>query len=72
MAYSGYLIKVGNYEIPMNFIIANTYDVTRNVMEASAYRDANGLLHRNTISHVPLKVNFQTPSDMTNEQVQLH
>lgn len=70
MAFEGYLLKVGTYEIPMNFIVAKSYDVTRNVMEAKAYRDANGVLHRNTVSHVPVKINFKTPEGLTNSQVE--
>lgn len=70
MAFEGYLIKVGSYEIPMNFIVAKSYDVTRQVMELKAYRDANGTLHRNTVSHVPIKINFKTPSGLTNSELE--
>lgn len=70
MAFEGYLLKVGTYEIPMNFIAAKTYDVTRNVMELKAYRDADGSLHRRTIAHVPCKINFKTPGRLTNDEVE--
>ncbi len=69
MAFEGYLIKVGTYEIPMTFMVAKSYDVTRNVMELKAYRDANGMLHRNTVNHVPVKINFKTPSGLNNATV---
>ena len=70
MAFEGYLLKVGAYEIPMEFIAAKTYDVTRNVMELKAYRDANGTLHRNTVSHVPIKINFKTPARLSNQDIE--
>lgn len=70
MAFEGYLLKIGNYELPMNFIIAKSYDVTRQVMEVKAYRDANGRLHRNTVTHTPIKINLKTPSRLTNTEVE--
>lgn len=70
MAFNGYLLKVGDYEIPMNYITAASYDVTRQVMELKAYRDASGRLHRNTLSHVPIKINFKTPARLTNSDME--
>lgn len=68
MAYQGYLIKVGNYQIPHKFIKADTYSPYRNVQDLDSYRDANGILHRNALAHVPNKVEFETPSMLTNIQ----
>lgn len=65
--YQGYLIKVGNYTIPHEFMVAGSFSAKLNTMEASAYRDGNGTLHRNTIKHEPLKVVFQTPA-LTGEE----
>lgn len=56
MAYSGYLIKIGNYTIPNNKIKASTYKSTRTVIDLDSYRNANGVLQRNALSHVPYKV----------------
>lgn len=68
MAYQGYLIKVGNYQIPHKFIKADTYSPYRNVQDLDSYRDGNGVLHRNALEHVPCKVEFETPPLLTNIQ----
>lgn len=69
MAYSGFLIKAGNYAIPIKFIQLKSYSVTRNVMDLDSYRDANGVLHRTALEHVPIKIEFNTPY-LTSEQMQ--
>lgn len=62
MAYSGYLIKVGNYTIPTDkFIRAESYKVTMNTNDLDSYRDADGFLHRDALTHKPMKVEFETP-----------
>ena len=67
MAYSGFLIKVGDYIIPANkYIKADSYSVYRNIQDLDSYRDANGFLHRNVLSHVANKVEFETPAMLTN------
>lgn len=60
MAYSGYLIKIGNYEFPKEYIMYDTYKVIRSVQDLDSYRDSNGVLHRNALSHNLYKVEFQT------------
>lgn len=70
MAYQGYLIKVGSYTISgKKFIRADSYSVTRNIQDLDSYRDANGVLHRTVLGHVPLKVEFETPAMLTNSDV---
>ena len=67
MAYSGFLIKVGDYIIPANkYIKADSYSVYRNIQDLDSYRDANGFLHRNVLSHVANKVEFETPAMINN------
>lgn len=67
MAYSGFLIKVGDYIIPANkYIKADSYSVYRNIQDLDSYRDANGVLHRNVLSHVANKVEFEIPAMLTN------
>lgn len=68
MAFNGYLIKVGNYEIPRKFINTDTYSACRNIQDLDSYRDANGKLHRTTLSHVPNKAEFETPPMLTNTE----
>lgn len=66
MAYSGFLLKIGDYTVPTDkFISAESYSVTYNVMDLDSYRDANGVLHREALAHVPIKVEFETPAMLT-------
>lgn len=68
MAYSGFLIKVGDYKIPHSWIRAETYKVTLNGQDLDSYRDSNGLLHRTALEHTVAKVEFETPPLRTNKQ----
>ncbi len=66
MAYSGFLIRVGDYTIPDDkYINAKSYTATRNIQDLDSYRDANGILHRTALEHVPLKIEFETPPMLT-------
>ncbi len=65
MAYQGYLIKVGEYKIPYEFINAETYKAHKSIQDVDSYRDANGKLHRQALAHVPCKVEFETPPNLT-------
>lgn len=73
MAFSGYLIKVGEsgseVEVPLKYMRAETYNVTPDQrMEWSAERDVNGYLHRETVENMPPKIEFNTPC-MTNSDI---
>ena len=71
MAFSGYLIKVGSpaVEIPLKYMRAETYKVTPNQrLEWSAERDVTGVLHRETTTNMPPKIEFNTPL-MTNSDI---
>lgn len=68
MAYSGYLIKVGSYEIPHGYIGAETYTVYKNSQDLDSYRDADGKLHRTALEHTPNKVEFETVNMLTNTE----
>lgn len=62
MALQGYLIKVGNYTIPLTFMKIETYKSAPNQrQDLDSYRDANGYLHRNVLSHTATKLEFETP-----------
>lgn len=67
MAYEGYLIKVGDYIIPFKCIKADSYSAYRSIQDLDSYRDANGVLHRTALEHIPNKVEFETKAMMTNE-----
>ena len=68
MAYSGYLLKIGNYTFPMRGIILKSYKVSWKVQDLDPYRDGNGVLHRNPLEHVPAKVEFEMRSGLTNTE----
>lgn len=62
MAYQGYLLKVGNYEFPTDKIIEKTYKVSKKVQDLDSYRNANGVLKRNALSHTPYVISFDVKS----------
>ena len=68
MAYQQYLVKVGDYTIPNKFINAETYKAKKNTQDLDSYRDGNGELHRNALSHKPGKVEFETPPNIMSSE----
>lgn len=68
MAYQQYLIKVGEYKIPYKYIESGTYKANKNVQDSDSYRDGNGKLHREALSHIPCKAEFETPPNLTSEE----
>lgn len=60
MAYSGFLIRAGEYQIPIEYISCQTYKVTRSIQDLNSYRDSNGELHREALEHTLEKVEFET------------
>lgn len=67
MAYSGWLLKIGNYIVPMSFMKAETYSPYVNMQDLDDYYDANGYLHRNSVELKALKVEFETPAMLTDK-----
>lgn len=68
MAYSGYLIQIGNYKLPHKYISAESYSVYKNTQDLDSYRDADGVLHRTALEHTPNKVEFETKNMLTDKQ----
>ena len=67
MAFNGYLLQVGSYQITgENFINEKSYKATVNVQDLDSYRDANGVLHRNALDHAPIKVEINTRPGLNN------
>lgn len=64
------LLSVGGVRVPDKFMKAETYIVTRSVTDLDSYRDANGVLHRNALSHELYKVEFSTPPLLTGDQLE--
>ena len=67
MAYSGYLIKIGTFEIPTSLIKADSYQAYKSVTDMDSYVDADGVLHRNALSHFGWKCEFETVPMMTDK-----
>ena len=62
MAYAGYLIKVGNYTIPLTYMKLESYKSAPDQrQDLDSYRDADGVLHRNVLPHTATKIEFETP-----------
>ena len=68
MAYQDYLVKVGNYKIPDKFINSETYTGSKNVQDLDSYRDADGKLHRQALSHISCKGEFETPPNLKSSE----
>ena len=66
--YQGYLIKVGNYTIPLSLIRADSYIVFRSITDLDSFVDADGHLHRNALDHTANKVEFETVPQMNNTE----
>lgn len=61
MAFANYLIQVGNYQIPNNYIKYDSWQSTYETQDFDSYRDENGNLHRNALAGRKMKVEFNTP-----------
>lgn len=68
MAYSGFLLKVGNYKVPHGFIKAESYSVTLSGQDLDSYEDANGELQRTALKNVKPKVEFETKNMMKDDE----
>lgn len=62
MAYSGWLVKVGDYIIESKkYIRAESYSAYVNMQDVDPLTDANGYVHRNTVELKAMKIEFETP-----------
>lgn len=61
MAYAGYLLKVNGTEFPMKYIAEKSYTVHPDQrIDLDSGRDTTGVLHRAVVSHMPVKIEFNT------------
>lgn len=67
MSYSGWLIKIGDYKIPLKYIKAESYSAYVNMQDLEDYTDANGYLHRNALELKAFKIEFETPALLNNK-----
>ena len=59
MAFEGYLVKIGyNSTFFNNYIVFESYKVSKKIIEVDSYRDANGKLHRQALEHLSYVVEF--------------
>lgn len=68
MAYNGFLLKVGTYTFPMEYINYESYKATLGIQDLDAYRDGNGALHRNALDCAIPKIEFQLRENITNKE----
>ena len=68
MAYSGFLLKIGDWEFPESLMAANSYSPYVNMQDVDPWTDENGELHRNPIELKALKVEFETKNMLTSTQ----
>lgn len=68
MAYSGFLLKIGDWEFPESLMALNSYSPYVNMQDVDPWTDENGELHRNPIDLKALKVEFETKNMLTSTQ----
>lgn len=68
MAYSNFLLKIGDYTVPSKYISAQNYGAWVNTQTLDPYTDSNGLLHMSFLPAAPLKVEFTLPAMLTNKE----
>lgn len=68
MAYSGFLLKIGDWVFPESMMSANSYSPYVNMQDVDPWTDENGELHRNPIDLKALKVEFETKNMLTSTQ----
>lgn len=71
MAYDNYLVKIGDYTVPSEFIKAESYSAYVNMQDVDPWTDADGYVHRNAVELKALKVEFETPAMMTRDKLNL-
>ena len=68
MAYSGFLLKIGNYTFPEEYMALDSYSPYVNMQDIDPWTDEDGQLHRNPLKLKALKVEFETKNMLTNKQ----
>lgn len=69
MAYSGWLLKIGNYTVDAGrFIRAETYSAYANMQVLDPWTDADGYEHIQAVTLKAIKIEFETPPMLTNAE----
>lgn len=69
MGYKGYLVKFGDYIIPLSWMKAETYNITKYEQDLDSYTDSDGVTHRFPLEHWVSKCEFETPPLKTNVEL---
>lgn len=73
MAFLGWLIRCGGVELPMELIKHESFKITPDQrLDLSAERDMTGTLHRDTVAHMPVKIEFETLAINSREAEQIN
>lgn len=67
--YSGWLLKIGEYQFPAKYIAANTYQAYDNMQDVNPWVDENGYTHRDAVELKAIKVEFETPAMLTDDDL---
>lgn len=60
MAFNGYLVRVGSYQIPLSVIKMDSYSAKgQQRQDLDSYRDSSGVLHRAVVGNRPPLISFQ-------------
>lgn len=68
--YNGWLVKIGEYIIPTNrFVKAESFKSSAIMQDINDWIDANGYLHREVVALKTLKVEFETPAMLSDDDL---
>lgn len=65
MAYSGFLLKIGDYVVPHKYIKAESYTPYVNMQDLDPWTDNAGYAHREAVDLKAAKIEFETRALMT-------
>lgn len=63
--YQGYLAKLGVYNVPLSLLAPKSYHAVPNIQDLDPFRNADGVLFRNSLPHIPITMEFSTMEDLT-------
>lgn len=59
MSFNGYLIKIGSNDTFFeHYMVAQSYQVTKKMLDYGSFRDGDGILKRNCLDHVSYIIQF--------------
>ena len=68
--YSDFLIRIGSYVFPMEYIAIGSYEIVPHQrQDEDPWRNGNGVLNREVLDNEPSVIKFTTVAGMTNAEV---